>query len=490
MTLSESQLLLFGGDHGGGSQRGLSYEPGDYLGDEWILTLPGNASGAASWAKVADRPTSSPGPGPRSLHTAVGLHGKLGSETVGKVVVAVVFGGLVSEAATAGGGATSVRNTDDLWLGWTAHGTQGEGVRVAWRRVDRGIEGHSVGASELGLSASPGASEQPPLQGSGAAAATLRRAGADGGPAGWPVARHGHASAVSAGPSRGDRALWVFGGSSHECPEGPRWEVSKSSASRGCALSDLWRLPLGSDGGDLMPLDATRWAAATAAGAEPRGASLTMRPWARMAAVGAGSRLRLPRQWPAPRSHGALVWAGASEGLILFGGARCNPSCTCLGDTLRAQWAQEEPGAVSWEGIARFDGDGGAACTGGTKDDGRPGCPAARYRHTAVADSAALQLAAAREGAPRSAAATAAVAMFGGEKYHPSAYFDDMWALSLPQPPRLRFQPFLGRRGGWTGWEAGPWTGWVLGGAAASACAAVVYVVWRRLPRGRRRHSA
>jgi len=80
--------------------------------------------------------------------------------------------------------------------------------------------------------------------------------------------------------------------------------------------------------------------------------------------------------------------------------------------------------------------------------------------------------------------------MFGGEKYHPSAYFDDMWALSLPQPPRLRFQPFLGRRGGWTGWEAGPWTGWVLGGAAASACAAVVYVVWRRLPRGRRRHSA
>lgn len=331
------------------------------------------------------------------------------SPTASLAVVAL-FGGRVRAGANLTAGSWSLADSSELWIGSVAAGP-GHDALVGWSQACRG--GDSGACSKQ-----PGPSHGGPrLQ--------WEAPGATAGTAPWPVARHGHASAVSAG-SDGAASLWVFGGAGGACPSlGGASQEQLPRQGGGCLLGDLWVLGLRIG----VPQSTSPARQVVLAG------------WSRVRPAGGGSLWpRLPL-WPGPRKHPAMVWTGGSE-LLLFGGAECLPSCSCRADT----WAgtvSSKPGQARWEAVVWPSK--ASTCSGGRPGGGDSFCPAPRYRHSLTADDMSLQRAAWRpetssdngstgshaglkatsSGSPRPGSAW----MFGGEAYMPSRYFDDLWRL-------------------------------------------------------------
>jgi len=221
----------------------------------------------------------------------------------------------------------------------------------------------------------------------------------------WPQARHGHASVyVPEGAAAGDVVgkthaesdewqemqkgrgrLFIFGGSSQACvpPGGPVLPESMKLRYGGfngkagvpvatnrpasCLLSDLWSLQVSwvrqrRQPSRLLMVDGRVPAASEVSYGALR---VTLHGWSRVrgSAMVEGSvapsvplhssefaSVETPRAigsppgslglWPGPRAHATMAWLG--DGLVVYGGAKCSPGCTCLCDTWRVQLSEIE----------------------------------------------------------------------------------------------------------------------------------------------------
>jgi hypothetical protein len=263
----------------------------------------------------------------------------------------------------------------------------------------------------------------------------------------WPLPRHGQSLASGWSTSR-ERVLYLFGGMSLRCDKSLRdWTNQTLVNSGACVFSDAWSLAF----------------ATTEDGFRTVG-------WQRLKTLSHKFRgSRFP--WPIPRSHGGMVWVrgqGMTNGaLVVYGGAQCAPGCHCLADAWMG-WLPPGPSEyVLWKALL---GDKAAAdCTGGRQVGSV--CPAPRYRHVLASDAISEQCV---EGG-------GAVALFGGESYSPSKYYDDLWWFNTKTAEALYLsdQTLFDSLGGFHSIPS--WLYLVLGGLVL-----VTLVVWAK---SRRRHK-
>ncbi|KAA0149644.1 hypothetical protein FNF29_05856 [Cafeteria roenbergensis] len=224
VALSASELLLFGGDDGGGASAVQSYKAGSYLDDAWVLRLRRGAT-AGAWHKGLPSPCR---PSARSLHTMNAVH-----SPAEPTALAVLFGGRVRSATDGQTGGWALSDSSELWVGSVTAAQEG-GVTVAWSpaRPESGDDACSL---------QPGAGDCRPR-------VLLEDSGAEAGLPQWPEARHGHASALSRAARDGNGT-----GEQPDCPgvaagacaspfAGGAWLFGGEAYMPSRYFDDLWRL--------------------------------------------------------------------------------------------------------------------------------------------------------------------------------------------------------------------------------------------------------
>lgn len=369
-----SRALMFGGDDGGNSQPGSrGYTFGAFFGDVWELQLTRDASGVDA------------------AHGG-GASGDAGGGDGGGNQLRAHWRPIEDTPATEDGTVPTPRSMHaavDVPL-QGAQPTDVALVQYGGLVAPDGPGGKTRNSAEVWLQlvrldATTGAVTSVAWRLLSAPDAAPGDSVVDPGRADEPIARHGHSLV------RDGDALWLFGGKAMDCGSREAAEALGMRPSlRGtrvsCTLNDLWR---------MMPSDAAAGWHSRVAGVE----------WTR---VGPQATWR----WPSVRSSQSMSLIDGS--LLLFGGAVCTPSCECLGDTWSFNLGTDGTGTSGTWLLHSHDAKP-------TTPGALPTYPGARYRH------ASTQLVRPGTNAARGHGAHCPVAMFAGESYQPSTYYNDLW---------------------------------------------------------------